>query len=100
MRPGFAAAIGLVLWSAPPQTFRVSVDAVRVDVLVVDGRRPVGGLGAENFELRDSGVVQQVESVAFEDVPLRILLALDASSSVEGAALVHLKDAASAVVSL
>ena len=38
--------------------------------------------------------------MTFEDVPLRILLALDASSSVEGTALVHLKDAASAVVSL
>ena len=59
VRPGFAAAIGLVLWSTPPQTFRVSVDAVRVDVLVMDGRRPVGGLGAEHFDLRDSGVVQQ-----------------------------------------
>ena len=39
--------------------FRSGVDAVRVDALVVDGRRPVAGLTAEDFELRDTGVLQR-----------------------------------------
>ena len=47
---------------------RVNVDAVPVDVLVTDGNRPVGGLRASDFELRDSGVLQRIESVSFEDV--------------------------------
>ena len=100
MRLCLAALAAFTLWSTPQQKFRVSVDAVRVDVLVMDGRNPVGGLAAQNFELRDSGVPQQIESVAFEDVPLSVVLALDTSTSVDGLPLTHLKEAASAVVGL
>jgi VWFA-related protein len=82
------------------QTFRVGVDAVRVDVLVTEGNRPVGGLTAADFEVRDRDVVQQIESVSFEDVPLNVMLVLDTSSSVAGTPLDHLKQAASAVVEL
>jgi len=92
--------IATAAWTASAQTFRVNVDAVRVDVLVMDGRKPATGLTAENFELRDSGVVQQIESVQYEDAPLSIMLALDTSRSVEGDPLRNLKDAASAVVDL
>jgi VWFA-related protein len=82
------------------QTFRSGVDAVRVDVLVMDGKRPVVGLKASDFELRDSGVVQPIESVAIEDVPLNVMLALDTSESVDGTPLHDLKQAALAVVRL
>ncbi len=92
--------LALALWSAQRLTFKVSVDAVRVDVLVTDGRTPVAGLTADNFQLRDSGVLQQVESLALEEVPLSVLLALDTSKSVDGEPLSHLKEAASAVIGL
>jgi Ca-activated chloride channel family protein len=82
------------------QMFRIAVDAVRVDVLVMDGNRPVGGLTADDFELRDSGVRQTIDSIAFEDAPLSVMLALDASRSVAGEPLGHLKDAATAAAGL
>ena len=82
------------------QTFRVGVEAVRVDVLVTDGNRPVAGLKAEDFELRDRGVVQDVTTATLEEVPLSVMLVFDTSGSVEGEPLVHLKQAATALVRL
>ena len=94
-----AASIGLlVLFSGAPQIYRVAVDGVRVDVLVTEGKRAVRGLTASDFELRDRGVVQAIDSVSFEDVPLSVMLVLDTSSSVRGTPLTHLKQAASGVV--
>lgn len=94
-----AAGVALIalLFQAPP-TFRAAVDGVRVDVLVTDGRRPVRGLTAADFDLKDRGVPQAIASVSFEDVPLSLMLVLDSSSSVRGAPLAHLQEAASAVV--
>ena len=91
------AGLGLlVLFAGAPQIYRVAVDGVRVDVLVSDGKRSVRGLTAADFELRDRGVVQTIDSVSFEDVPLSVMLVLDTSSSVRGIPLTHLKQAASA----
>ena len=98
-----AVALSLALTSIgalAQQPIRVDVDAVRLDVLVTDGSRPVGGLAADDFELRDSGVLQRIGAVSFEDVPLSVTLALDASASVRGQALDHLKQAATAVAGL
>jgi Ca-activated chloride channel homolog len=104
-----AATLALVAALAPqPSTaivpaqprFRGGVDAVRVDVLVTDGNRPVGGLTADDFELRDNGVPQRIEAIDLGGVPLSVMLALDTSVSVWGEPLQHLKEAASAVVSL
>jgi VWFA-related protein len=64
--------------------FRSRALAVRVDVLVTDGRKPVAGLSAADFELRDNGVIQAVEVINAADVPLNIVLALDTSASTEG----------------
>ena len=102
MRAAVAAGLAVLSFTAgaAQQTFRVSVDAVRVDVLVLDGNRPVGGLTAADFELSDSGVAQRIDAITFEDVPLSVMLALDASGSVRGAPLEHLKDAAAAVTGL
>src|SRR5437868_3040209 len=72
--------------------FKSGVDAVRVDVQVGDGGRPVAGLTADNFELRDSGVHQEIEALTLRDVPLSVLLALDTSASVNGPILDHLGD--------
>ena len=93
--------VGLVLLgleqTAPP-TFRAGVEAVRLDVLVTDGSRPVAGLIAADFELTDAGVPQRIESVAIADVPVSMLLTLDTSASVKGAGLITLKDAAGAAL--
>lgn len=97
MRIAAAALCTLLL---PAQTFRSGVEGVNVDVLVFEGNRPVSGLGVADFELRDSGVVQKIDSVAFEDVPLNVMLALDVSDSVAGVPLEHLKEAALAAVQL
>ena len=54
MRGIVAAALAtMALTTSTQQTFRVNVDAVRVDVLVMDGNRPVAGLSSDDFELRD-----------------------------------------------
>jgi VWFA-related protein len=78
------------------QMFRVRVDGVTVDVLVTRGGKPVKGLGAADFTLRDSGVEQRIESVMFADVPITLMLVLDASASVKGELLARLKAAARA----
>ncbi len=95
-----AAAILIVLLAGSGQTFRSGVEGVHVDALVLDGNRPVSGLRAADFELRDSGVVQKIETVAFEDVPLNVIFALDCSESVHGEPLEHLKAAALAAIRL
>ena len=75
----------LALLAGPTQTYKVAVDGVRVDVLVADGRRAVRGLTAADFELRDRGVAQRIDSVSFEDVPLSLMIVLETSASVRGA---------------
>ena len=82
------------------QRFRTTAEAVRVDVLVTDGNRPVAGLTAADFELKDRGVTQRIDSLAFEDVPLSVMIALDTSDSLTEPALAHLRDAASSAARL
>jgi Ca-activated chloride channel homolog len=95
------AAIG-ALFASPvvtaSQTFTARIDSVRVDVLVSDGRQPVLGLEAADFEVLDNGVAQKVDLVAFERLPLNVMLALDLSDSVAGDRLNHLQQAGRAVV--
>jgi VWFA-related protein len=57
---------------------------VRVDVLVTDGRNPVAGLTAPDFELRDNGVLQTINVIDGSDVPVNAVLALDTSASIAG----------------
>ena len=66
------------------QTFSSRTLGVRVDVLVLDGNKPVAGLTARDFDLRDNGVPQRVEVVDSTDVPINTVLALDTSVSVAG----------------
>lgn len=76
--------LGGVPHAFPSPQFRSRALAVRVDVLVTEGRKPVAGLTAADFELRDNGVVQAVEIVDAADVPLNVVLALDTSASTDG----------------
>jgi len=88
----------LLTGGADPQktTFRSSVDAVVVDVLVTDRGKPVSGLTADDFELRDEGVRQRIELSATAS-NVHVILALDASGSVAGDELNHLKRATRAL---
>ena len=74
-------------------TFSAGVEVVRVDALVTDGARVVTGLGPSDFSVRDNGVPQDVEIASFEQVPLTVVLVLDASESVVGPRLEHLRAA-------
>lgn len=90
--------LSLMMSAVVAQPFRSRVDAVRVDVLVTEGNAPVAGLTAADFELRDNGVVQQIDALAIEDVPVSVMLVLDTSASVFGDALEDLKRAAIAAI--
>jgi VWFA-related protein len=79
--------------------FSSRVYGVRVDVLVTDReRRPLRGLTAEDFEIRDNGVTQQIDVVNFGELPLNIVLALDLSESVAGPRLDQLRAASHALI--
>ena len=99
------AAAGLALIAAvggdgraQQPVFSSRVEAVRVDVLVVDQGRAVAGLAAADFELRDNGVSQEVTSVSQGDAPVSVVLALDVSKSMAGARLEELRAAGHALV--
>jgi VWFA-related protein len=71
--------------------FRAGTDAVLVSVAVREKNRPVPGLGASDFVLTDNGVRQEVASATIETTPVDVMLVLDTSGSVRGAAFETLK---------
>jgi Ca-activated chloride channel family protein len=79
-------------------TFTARKDIVRVDALVTDAGQVVRGLTAEDFEVFDNGVRQQVELMSADDAALDAILALDLSGSVAGESLGHLRRAGNAVL--
>jgi VWFA-related protein len=89
-------------------TFRASVDMVSADVLVSAGGRPVVGLAASDFEVRDNSVLQKIESISGESagtvalrvIPLDVVLVFDTSQSVEGDKLTELAAAAKGVLDI
>lgn len=74
-----------------PAVFGVQVDSVYVDAFVSQRRDPVIGLGAADFELKDNGVVQRLELVAAEALPLLAVLVFDSSNSLAGERLTALQ---------
>ncbi len=72
-----------------------AVVGVRVDVLVTDADtgRPVGGLTASDFELRDNGVLQKTDAANLGDAPVDVVLSLDTSASILGRKLTDLQAA-------
>ena len=103
MTPRTVAMVASLLATAAPhlvqQRFRTTTDGVRIDVLVTDGRRPIAGLQEKDFILLDQGVRQDINTIAIEDIPLSMMLALDISASVEGPKLRALVDGVKAVAS-
>jgi VWFA-related protein len=78
----FVAMLALGASEQERPRFAVRTDLVRVNVLVTDGGRPVRGLGPEDFEIRDNGVLQNVDRVLNEHAPIDAWLLLDESGSV------------------
>ena len=80
-------------------TFTTRIESVRVDVLVTDAaRRPLRGLTAADFVIRDNGVAQDVDVVSFGEISLNVGLAFDLSDSVAGARLEGLTAASQALM--
>lgn len=61
--------------------FTAITSIVSVDAAVMNGRRPVEGLTAADFEVRDNGVLQAIESVSLEGLPLDVTVVLDMRDS-------------------
>jgi hypothetical protein len=65
------------LAAAPQQpVFRTTTNVVAVDVAVTEGRNPVTGLTAADFEVRDNGVVQTVSLVSDAEQEIDVTLLL------------------------
>jgi VWFA-related protein len=77
--------------------FSAGVESVRLDVLVTDRDRVITGLQASDFEVRDEGVLQDVEIVG-SGMPLNLILALDTSASLAGEPFEHLLSAGQALL--
>ena len=92
-------AASLAVAAAAPQ-FRASVDVVRIEALIVDRGRPVAGLAAGDFTVTDNGAAQTITVRALAREPIDVSIALDVSSSVSGARLERLRQAASTLVGL
>ena len=78
---------------AVQEVFRSGVDGVIIPVTVRTGNRPIGGLTAADFELRDNGVAQEIQNASAEKIPIDLTLLLDLSASVDGPTLQRLKTA-------
>jgi VWFA-related protein len=95
---GIAALVSATAAAAQQPTFSSRVDAVRVDVLVTDRGQVVRGLRPQDFELKDEGVLQDVDFVSLEQLPINVILGLDISQSVSGERLQHLQTAGDALL--
>jgi Ca-activated chloride channel homolog len=80
------------------QKFRSGTIGVRVDVLVSRGQELVRGLNADDFEVRDEGVLQKVSQIEVEQIPLNLILAFDTSGSVAGERMHSLVQAGTALL--
>jgi len=97
MMKGYGLLVAALLAVQPPQTvFRTAVEVVEIDVSVMRGTQPVQGLTSRDFALTDNGVLQQVESVMIDRLPLNVTLVLDTSKSLFGERLTRLVQAGDA----
>lgn len=83
--------------AAQKPQFRTGVELVVVDALVTDRGRLVEGLKAEDFDLRDEGVPQQVGLLTTAG-NVNLILALDTSGSLAGEKRRNLKNASHALI--
>jgi VWFA-related protein len=92
------ALLGSTSLVAMQPTFSSRVEGIRVDVLVTDSsRRPLRGLTAADFSIRDNGILQEVDLVSYGETSLNVGLAFDLSESVVGEPLERLRAASRAL---
>ena len=89
-------AIPVALQGVPQ--FRASVDAVRIEALVLEGGRPVPGLTAADFAVTDNGAPQVISVRPLTREPIDVVIALDVSASVRGRRLAELEAGVRALV--
>ena len=73
--------------------FKTRSYAVRIDALVLHGGRPLVGLGPNDFRVVDNGVVQRVDVVSPESIPVDLIAVHDTSGSVSGETFSELRSA-------
>jgi Ca-activated chloride channel family protein len=82
---GLAAALvffSQLIGAAQQQTFRSSTELVSLNVTVVGpDSRPIAGLTADQFDVFEDGIRQDVEVFAAGEMPLDVVLLVDASAS-------------------
>ncbi len=100
-------AAGPLLAQPAPPVFAVEANLVRIEVAVAQPGAARGGLAQldglrarrlppREFEVWDNGVPQQLEPILNERLSVDVVLVLDTSTSVVGAKLQRLRDAAGA----
>ena len=89
----FIALAGILSLAAPQ--FTSSVNQVEIYASVTDAAgRPVRGLKAEDFDVREDGVAQRISVFSEGDFPLSAAVAVDSSFSMTGDRLAVAKSAA------
>lgn len=80
-----ALAVGVFLLTGSSQqpTFRSQAEGVVLTVAVTSGQASVKGLGADDFELVDRGVRQQIEVLSGQAIPLDVSLLVDLNYAFE-----------------
>jgi Ca-activated chloride channel family protein len=78
-------------WQSPPrpnnqgdnqETIKINVDLVVLHATVQNRKGiPVSGLGKEDFQVYEDGVLQEIESFSHEDIPVTIGIVIDNSGS-------------------
>jgi Ca-activated chloride channel family protein len=78
-------------WQSPPRpnnqsdnqdTIKINVDLVVLHATVQNHKgTPVSGLGKEDFQVYEDGVLQEIESFSREDIPVTVGLVIDNSGS-------------------
>ena len=98
---GIAAAVVFCVptgFAAQQATFSSRTVAVRVDVLATENGKPLAGLTANDFELLDNNVPQEIEALNAGDLLVNAVVAFDVSESTSGQTIGDLVDAGGAFI--